>query len=313
MVANFDVRERLYNDPLTGPAQEIQLARVAITRLHGFVVDLDPDRLVEDNQIFPPDTNPGAFFEKVRPVLDRHPLLRHAEIRNTGRGLHALVLLDPPVELHSEQEQSHWDAVIRTVQATVPADFNAPGITAVTRPVGAINTKNGATVKLLKKGEPVPPQAVLDFLTRVQKAPFRELMEIWFGASRVEPCPVCGGEGTSLGVFEQAGRCYNCGKLGLDRIFPLMLKPPPEDKKEEAKSAPSGTGTVAAKAEPEKPAVAETPTRTKAGTRSRAASPKQKPPEERKKKPAREQAKKKATKKATATPARRARGTKQAV
>jgi len=63
-------------------------------------------------------------------VLDRHPLLRHAEVRSSGTGLHLILPLEPAAALASEDDQVRRDAIVQVVQCTLPADPNAPGITA---------------------------------------------------------------------------------------------------------------------------------------------------------------------------------------
>ena len=106
---NHDVREQLYNEQKTGTIVETQLPLERITTLHGILFDLDPRLYLPGNTIFPPDDDPQAFYEKVRPVLDRHPLARFAEVRKTGTGLHAIVRLKPPAELKSAV--AFWSAV----------------------------------------------------------------------------------------------------------------------------------------------------------------------------------------------------------
>jgi hypothetical protein len=216
-----DVREALYNDGGTGPAGRIQIPRERISALRGFVIDLDPHLLRPDNSLFPPSENPRVFHQQIGPVLDRHPLARHAEVRDSGRGLHLLVLIEPPVQLHTSGEQRYWDAIVKIVQRTLPADPRAPGITALTRALGSINSKNGRAVELLKKGAPVSPDEVLRFAKDVGAAPFRTIAEILLGAERVECCPLC--QQQSLTVYEREGRCYQCGKVRMDALLDAVF------------------------------------------------------------------------------------------
>src|SRR5262249_31767818 len=145
-MASADTREALYNDQPTGLAGQIQLPLERITTLHGFIMDMDPDILDDDNPHFPPDRDPRAFFAGMVSRLERDPLARHAEGRASGRGLHLIVRLSPPVQLNSAGDQSYWDHIVRAVQATLPSDVSAPGITVLTRPIGSLNSKNGAIV-----------------------------------------------------------------------------------------------------------------------------------------------------------------------
>jgi hypothetical protein len=150
--SQVDLREALYNDGCTGTESRIQLPAARITRLLGIMIDLDPGKLNPNNRIFPPAADPREFLARIQGVLDHHPLARVAEVRNSGTGLHLLIWLDPPLELKTAGEQRYWDGIVRAVQATLPSDPNAPGITALTRPVGAINSKNGAYIEILRAG-----------------------------------------------------------------------------------------------------------------------------------------------------------------
>jgi hypothetical protein len=129
----FDLREQLENDRATGTFGEVQLPLVRITRVHGVLWDLDPKLLRPGNGIFEPDTDPRIFFDNIRNVLNRHPLARRAEVRVSGTGLHLIVGLDPPLDLHTASEQRHWEGAVMAVQRTLPVDPRQPGITAVSR------------------------------------------------------------------------------------------------------------------------------------------------------------------------------------
>ena len=226
-----DLREALYNERLVGPDYQIQLPADRITTLHGFVFDLDPKFYAADNPLFPPADDPVAFHANIRPVLDRHPLARFAEVRMSGTGLHLLLLLQPAVELHSAGQQQYWSAIVRAVQSTLPVDPGMPGITTLTRPVGATNSKNGAVVTVLKAGEPVAPKDVELYLARVAKAPFRAVALPLLGTERISPCPVCVKEGTRLDVLDHVGMCYgSCSKVSLKDVYDRIYLPPAKQK-----------------------------------------------------------------------------------
>ena len=221
-----DVREQLYNERKTGTFAQVQLPLERVTTLHAFVLDVDPGLCRPGNAIFPPADDPEAFFKKIKPVLDRHPLVRSAEVRLTGTGLHLIIRLDPPVELASAADQARWDAVVRVVQATLLVDPNAPGITAVTRPVGSVNAKNGVAVRVLRPGKAIDATAVEAFVARVDKAPFKEVASVLFGQPHVSPCPVCQREGSRLDVLDRVGQCYGaCGTVKLGQVLDCVYAP----------------------------------------------------------------------------------------
>jgi len=230
-----DQREALYNDRPAGPAGMIQVPAERITTLHGFMIDLDPAKLAPDNPHFPPADSPRAFHEAIKTVLGRHPLARHAEVRASGTGLHLVVRLEPAVELRTAADQQRWKAIVEAAQSTLPGDLDAPGITALTRPVGSVNSKNGAVVEVLAPGEPVDPARVVEFVDGLAKAPFKAVATILFGNDRVRPCPACRGEGSQLDVLDQFGRCYGgCSKVTLEQVFDLIYCAEPRPGKQGA-------------------------------------------------------------------------------
>jgi hypothetical protein len=122
-----------------------------------------------------------------------------------------------------------------------------PGITAVTRPVGSVNSKNGAVVEILRAGEPTDPAAVEEYMARLAAAPFREVALPLLGQERVSPCPVCQGEGTRLDLLEKIGVCYGrCGKVSLARLYHAIFLPPTGSKKAGRKKEDrlEGTATI---------------------------------------------------------------------
>ncbi|WP_165253433.1 hypothetical protein [Paludisphaera soli] len=257
MRQEVDQREALYNDRPVGPAGVIQVPVERITTLHGFVVDLDPVKLDPDNPLFPPADSPRAFHQAIGRVLARHPLFRDAEVRVSGTGLHLVVHLASAVELKTAADQQRWKAVVRAAQSTLPADPDAPGVTALTRPVGSINSKNGAAVEVIAPGEPVDPSRVVEFVEGLAAAPFRTVATILLGADRFQPCPACRGEGTRLDVLDQFGWCYGgCSKVSLERLFDLVYRPEPRSEKPRA-----GAGEPRRRASPRRAIAAKPPLR----------------------------------------------------
>ena len=51
-------------------------------------------------------------------------------------------------------QPNRWAAAVKIVQCVLPTDPDCPGITALTRPVGSVNGKNGAAVRVLKTMSP---------------------------------------------------------------------------------------------------------------------------------------------------------------
>jgi hypothetical protein len=220
MKTGIDDRESLYNDRAVGAIHQIQIPAERITTLHGIMLDLDPKILTPGNTIFSPAESPGAFYTAIKPVLDRHVLVRHAEIRVSGTGLHAIIWLSPAVELCTAGEQQRWGHMVKAIQRSLPSDPDMPGITAVTRPIGSKNGKNGAIVRSLAPGKPVTRADVEEYVTRLVAAPFNVIAMPLLGEQRISPCPVCRGAGTRLDILDFVGVCYGaCGKITLAHLL----------------------------------------------------------------------------------------------
>src|SRR5205823_4305741 len=88
-------------------------------------------------------SSPARFYRQiVAPWLERHPVLMDAEVLCSGRGLHVIPWFANPVEFSTDAERRRWSGIIKAVQAVLPTDPSAPGLTALSRPVGSTNGKN---------------------------------------------------------------------------------------------------------------------------------------------------------------------------
>jgi hypothetical protein len=226
MTQNIDLREALFNDRRVGSAREIQMPREAVTRLHGLVVDLDAD-VLKPNPWFSPADDAEGFYQAVGPVLDRHPILRHAEVRDTGRWLHAVVLFKEVVELKTAKDQDRWTNIHKVLKSSVPADPAAPTLNALTRPIGSSNSKTGRAVRLLRPAAMIPSSALTEWCEAVRRRPFQTIGGVLFGHERLTPCPYCGSEGSYFDLGEIVGFCYGpCQQVPLTRLHAPFLRAP---------------------------------------------------------------------------------------
>jgi hypothetical protein len=225
--ARIDLREQPFNGREVGPIGRVQLPVENITVLHGIVLDVDPPIFRSAPLTAGAQKGPRAFYrETVSKWLGRHRVLRQAEVRSTGRGLHIIIWFAEPLAFDSRGERDRWDGIVLMVQAALPVDPDQPGLTALTRPVGSLNGKTGRPVKTLKPGTPIPVADVLKLYEQMVRTPFRTVAGILFGADRITPCPVCGTEGSSLSVLDYAGRCYgSCGNVKIDQLYDVFLAP----------------------------------------------------------------------------------------
>lgn len=221
-----DLRQACYNGMAVGNFAEVQLAQAEIIRLDAITIDLDPDKLRDSPLLGEiPSDDPVEFYERiVKAMLSHDPVLAKSEVRDTGSGLHVLLRFGTPIEFRDETDREKWSAIVQIVQATLPADPHAPGMTMVTRPTGSINSKNDRTVSRLAAGEPVTPEEVIDIADRMRRAPFATTVHILTGGDRIQPCPLCG-KGRGIVAKNRHARCYSCGKIDLARLLDVVYAP----------------------------------------------------------------------------------------
>lgn len=231
---NVDLREQLFNAGEIGPIEQVQVSKDRITALRGILFDLDPHLLRTDLLIPPFGANAEDLYQNVvKNWLAREPCLAPAEVRCSGTGLHVIIRFGKPVVFADSADRERWTAIVETVQATLPIDPHQPGITAVTRALGSINSKNSETVRQLAPGSAVTPSAVVDLSKRMSVEPFQTVFTIIAGSNRVAPCPVCRGEGSSLTAGRVVGFCYGeCEQVSLAQFYDVLLAENGGEKKE---------------------------------------------------------------------------------
>lgn len=215
-----DLREQLFNDGAVGQIEEISTQDQLVTQLRGILLDIDPILLAPSWLIADP-TKPAAdiYQQYVAGWLSRHPVLRKAEVRGSGNGLHVLLMLDEPLIFKDDKEKIIWDSRVEIAQTILPTDPNAPGLNAMTRPIGSINGKNGARVELLKRGEGVAAKELVEMTGQLVEEPFKTITSVLTGRSRLAPCPICSHHESTLGAGPQNGSCYKCGKVSLGKFL----------------------------------------------------------------------------------------------
>jgi len=221
---DLDAREQLFNEGAVGPIDQIQVSTERIAKLRGILFDLDPANLRSGPLVPMPSLDPESFYEHcLKRWLAHHPVLEHLEVRASGTGLHGILWLEPQPVFDDATERTRWCAIVKIVQAALPTDPCAPGITATTRALGSVNGKNNEIVRQLQPGRPVAPDRVIALKDELCQAPFKTLFRILTGADRLAPCPFCHQE--TLVALEQVGRCYGCGRSTLERLSNELFQP----------------------------------------------------------------------------------------
>src|SRR5687767_13981429 len=111
--AAVDLREQLVNGGAVGPVGCVSLPLEMVTALRGILLDFDPDLFCGYRFAAETRADPGRFYvDVIRPLLERHPVFAKAEVRCSGRGLHAIVRFKPPVEFTSEHDRLRWAPIV---------------------------------------------------------------------------------------------------------------------------------------------------------------------------------------------------------
>lgn len=218
-----NVREQLFNERSIGDIKVIARSEAEIFQLHGILLDVDC-KLWRHDQPGQPHQDTRAFFEHaIEPMLNRNPVLLNAEVRNSGNGLHVLIWFSEPVQFLDESARTRWAWIVKAIQRILPTDPACPGITALTRPVGSVNEKNGIRrdVSQIKYGKPVPSKDVEELFETIARAPFETIHKILFGTNTA--CPACNGNGR-LQITPRNGRCYRCHKVTLANLYAAFLQ-----------------------------------------------------------------------------------------
>lgn len=229
-----DEREQLVNELACGPVGVVSLPEELITSLHGVMFDidlkwLDPGLLASPDGESEANPEPALvlYQNHARHWLDRDPVLRNAEVRFTGTGLHALLHIAPAVEFQSPGDRQRWNGLIRAIQCCLPTDPTAPALTALTRPLGSVNGKSGKVVTCLRAGTPVTPEQVRELYDRVRTKPFTTIAMLLYGGERVTPCPVCRAPGQTLAARNNDGFCYGgCGAVKVAQLLGAVMSGP---------------------------------------------------------------------------------------
>lgn len=227
-----DLCKQLFNEAKVGPIERIQVSTERIVKLRGILFDIDPPIYRRGPLLKKPPKDPRVFYKRyLRKWLDRDPVLSKCEVRMSGTGLHAILWLGEPIELKTDADRERWAAKVEVVQAALPIDPNQPGITATTRDLGSINSKNEGKVVGLHRGKPVSLEEIDDLYDRMVSSPFKTVMKILSGADETMPCPICGREGTRLKSLDFVGKSYGCcGKVTVDRLYEAVLAPRPKSR-----------------------------------------------------------------------------------
>lgn len=220
-----DLREQLQNEGKVGPLKSVQLSEARIRTVRGILFDLDFRKFRIGGVIRREYESSETFYLKVlKKWIERDETLKSLQMRDSGNNIHGILMFREPVKILNDYDRERWSLIVRVVQAALPIDPGQPGITALTRPIGSVNSKTGREARLLAEGTPVSTDEVLDLFRRMNEQPFAVVGKILFGKDKVKPCPICNSDDSTLSVGPWAGTCYSCRRVALPKLYDLVLK-----------------------------------------------------------------------------------------
>lgn len=218
-----DILEQLFGDRLIGRRRDVSVPWSRIKGLRAVLVQLDPQQLVPGNLFYPPAQDPWEFYGGIRRVLNRHPILRHAEVRTSGNGLDLLIWLRRPLDFCCRNNREYWDWRFDTLRNWEFDKEYSPAERCLVRPLGAIDPETGRQVVKIVDGSPVWPDEIAAYDERVAAEPFRQNVGILLGGfDRVSPCPKCRQEDSELDMGRFEGQCSRCGTVDFGDVWSLI-------------------------------------------------------------------------------------------
>ena len=95
-----------------------------------------------------------------------------------------------------------WTGIVKVVQCALPIDPDQPDITAVTRPLHSVNSKNGGDCHLVGSRNPSLEGRGSRLYNEMVAPPFKTVMHILTGSERLQPCPICQGKDSQLTALD---------------------------------------------------------------------------------------------------------------
>jgi hypothetical protein len=222
---NIDIREQLFNDGLAGKVTEIATPVERITRLNGILLDIDPCLFKPSTFVPDPGLKADQFYEQyVETWLDRHPVLKAAEVRNSGSGLHVILRPERPIEIRDDLDRNRWKARVKVLQAALPTDPMQPGMHAMTRMVGSLNGKTMTPVSVIRPAGMLQEESLLALVDEICNEHLTLQMRVLVGDTSASPCPLCRKEKSQLQVTGNRGRCYDCcNKVDSEKLYKALF------------------------------------------------------------------------------------------
>ena len=225
----IDAYIQLFNSQEIGDSLDVQTTW-NIRRLRGIAWTIAPADYRTGGLLDFDSDDPATFYDDVsKHWLSRHPVLSKAEVRDNGRGLDVVLRLDKPIYFSGSSDSSGWSAVVQVVLAALPVPRCHPFLAPMVRALGSLNSSTRRKVVRLQRGERVTKREIRAIYQEMSDHPFRTVMKIITGSTRIKPCPVCCAKGSSLVALDEVGKCKKCGDITLTQLYNLTFKPPQQE------------------------------------------------------------------------------------
>ena len=220
-----DLVQRLFNDGQVGPISEMECDIKKVNRILGVCLRVCPASYRQSPLTPEVPVSANEFYEKfAKNWLDRDRALSKAEVRDRGHGLDVLLSLEAPITITDKRERNAWASLIRVAQSILPVDPKQPLINDTCRMVGSVISDTGFEVTEIRRGTPITKHELVGLYIRMASRPFDTVLQVITDQKRLEPCPICKAEGSSLVADHECGFCDGrCGEVSLGQLYDLVI------------------------------------------------------------------------------------------
>ena len=224
----LDIFQQLFNDGQFGQKGAIRDEFKSVTHIPAVRIRLNPDHYRNSLMVPSSTLTPCDFYEKVvKNWLDQHPLLAKAEARDLGDAIDVILWLDSPIAISGKRQRYAWAGLIKVVQSILPINPQHPSMNATTRATGSVIGSTGHKVSLIRQGEPLTKNELSGLYVRMAVRPFDMVMRVVTSQDRLDPCPLCKANGSSLVARRDHGFCDGgCGEVTLAQLYDLIFNSP---------------------------------------------------------------------------------------
>lgn len=220
-----DLVQQLFNGGQVGPKSEMECDFSQVNQILGVRLRLYPASYRPSPLIPEVPANATELYEAVaKNWLDRHPLLNRAEVRDLGDAMDVILWLESPINIAGNRQRHAFAGLTKVIQSILPINPRHLSINATTGAIGSVDSSTGHKVSRIRQGAPLTKDELVGAYVGMAARPFKTVMHVTTGQDRVDPCPLCNTDGSSLEAWGDHGFCDGgCGEVILEQLYDLFF------------------------------------------------------------------------------------------